>query len=64
MTHAPTGAQTELEILTAAQVAALLQCHPRTIHQLIKKKKLYGFTLGREYRIPRYAYEAFIRARS
>jgi excisionase family DNA binding protein len=54
--------QTDLsdQLMLPEAVAALLQCHVRTVHRLIKAGKLGAVTLGREYRIPKKAYNAYL----
>jgi excisionase family DNA binding protein len=38
------------EILTASQVASLLQVHPRTVYKLVKKGSIPGRKLGGGWR--------------
>ncbi len=59
-THPPL---TTLEpTFTATEVATLLRVSPRTVHRLIKHGRLRAIKVGRDYRIPRRAYEAFLNA--
>lgn len=48
------------EILTAEQVAKLLQVHPFTVLKFIKQKKLKAMKLGRMYRIRQSDVDAFL----
>ncbi len=41
------------EILTASQVAALLQIHPRTVYKLVKEGSLPGRKFGGGWRFSR-----------
>jgi excisionase family DNA binding protein len=41
------------EILTAAQVAALLQLHPRTVYKLVKQGAIPGKKFGGGWRFNR-----------
>ena len=52
----------QVKVLTAAQVAELLQVHTRTVHKLIHRGELQAKKVGRDYRIPRVAYEAYLNA--
>lgn len=47
--------------LTPAQAAAILQCHVRTVHRLLKSGRLRGSRLMREWRIHPDVLEAFRR---
>ena len=47
-------------ILTAEQVADILQVHHLTVLKLIKQKKLKATRLGRVYRIKESAIEEFL----
>ena len=52
----------QMKALTAAQVAELLQVHTRTVHKLIHRGELQAKKVGRDYRIPRLSYEAYLKA--
>lgn len=48
------------ELLTPAQVAEILRCTPRTVHNLIQDGRLPAVRVGRRYRIPRSALDALL----
>ena len=49
------------KLLTVAEVAELLGCHFRTVHRLIHRQELRAVKVGREFRIARQDYEAYLR---
>ena len=51
-------------LMFPVEVAALLQCHARTVHRLIKRGELRAVKVGREYRIRREDYEAYLDAQA
>lgn len=48
------------EVLTVAEVAKLLRVSRKTVEKLIYAKKLHAVKVGRVWRIPRAAVEAFL----
>jgi len=56
-----TSSWDQVKALTAEQVAELLQIHIRTVHKLIRKGELKAKKVGRDYRIPRLAYEEYLK---
>jgi len=48
------------KLLTVLEVAELLGCHFRTVHRLIHHKELRAIQVGREFRITRQDYEAYL----
>ena len=49
------------DVYTVEQVAERLQTTSRTVLRLVERGQLYGVRVGRFVRIPRAAYEAFLR---
>ena len=52
------------DIMTPEQVAAYLQLDTETVYRLIRRKELVATRIGRTYRIPRHALDAFLVAHS
>ena len=51
----------EPEIYTVEEVAAKLRVSPRTVYRMVQRGELRGVRVGDLYRIPREAFEAFMR---
>jgi putative molybdopterin biosynthesis protein len=47
--------------LTPQEVAEALRLTPRTVHNLIERGELVAYRFGRQYRIPREAFEEYVR---
>lgn len=65
-TRAPRPAPPDLPgltapLLTAEEVAELLQVSPFTVKQLVKRKQLRGRIIGRAYRIQRSSVDEYMR---
>jgi excisionase family DNA binding protein len=45
------------EVMTLPEVAKFLKVHPSTVYRLLKKHKLTGFKVGRDWRWRREAIE-------
>lgn len=51
-----------LDLLTVAQVAALIKMHPRSVRRHIAAGRIAAVHLGNAVRVPRAALEDFIRS--
>lgn len=47
-------------VVTAAEAAQFLGCHPKTVRKLCKTGELHAIKLGSEWRIPAEALEEFL----
>lgn len=54
---------TEEKYLTVAQVARVLQLHPETVKELLRKNQLPGRKVGKQWRVSQTALEEFIRGK-
>ena len=52
-----------MEYMTAEEIAAKLRVDISTVRRLIRSGKLPSIRVGRQYRIERTAYEAFLKTR-
>lgn len=50
------------KLLTVAEVAELLGCHFRTVHRLIHNHQLRAVKVGRQFRVTRPDYAAYLQA--
>lgn len=49
------------DLLTVAEVAGIMRVSKMTIYRLVKSGQLHAMRVGRSFRIPRTAVEAFLR---
>ena len=52
---------TEPKVYTIEQVAEILQVNPRTVNRLLERGELKGRRVGRLWRIPQEALDAYLR---
>lgn len=50
----------EPAVVTAAQAARYLECHPKTVRKLCRERKIRAVRLGADWRIPVEALDEFI----
>lgn len=53
--------ENQSEILTVQEIADYLRTTIRTVRNLIRKGKLKGIKVGRTYRVPREAFEEYLK---
>lgn len=50
------------DLLTTNEVATTLRVNVRTVRELVTRRQLEGYRVGKEYRIPRAALAAYLEA--
>ena len=50
------------QFMSVAEIAATLNCHPQTVHSLIKRGELEAIKIGRDYRVSLKDFRGFLEA--
>ncbi len=56
------GGLDEVRLLTVAEVASALRVSRMTVYRLVQSGELAAIQVGRSYRVPAHAVEAYLRA--